>query len=205
MAGLLRNPARTVDASPDDLGDTDAVLVSQARQGDTQAFALLYRRYVAKVYEFSYHRLGGREAAEDATQTVFLRAYGSLGSCRDGDRFAGWLFAIARNVVNDAWRARQHVVMVADEWGNLADSADSPEEIAVRADARSALRSARERCLTPAERDVLDLRLQDLNDRQIALALGRSHGSIRVMQHRMLKKLRHCLGIATATKGATNG
>jgi RNA polymerase sigma-70 factor (ECF subfamily) len=191
-----------MDASPGDPGDTDAVLVSQARQGDTQAFALLYRRYVAKVYDFAHHRLGSREAAEDATQTVFLRAYGSLSSCRDGDRFAGWLFAIARNVVHDSWRARQHVVFVADGWGNLPDDAESPEEMAVRADARSALRSARTRCLSAAERDVLDLRLQDLNDRQIAQALGRSHGAIRVMQHRMLKKLRHCLGIATGTEAA---
>jgi RNA polymerase sigma-70 factor (ECF subfamily) len=194
-----------MNAPPDDLGGTDAVLVAQAGHGDTQAFALLYRRYVANVYEFSYHRLGSREAAEDATQTVFLRAYGSLKSCRDGDRFAGWLFAIARNVVNDSWRARQHVVIVADEWGNLPDGAESPEERAVRTDPRSDLRSARERCLSPAERDVLDLRLQELNDRQIATALGRSHGSVRVMQHRMLKKLRHCLEIATERKGAANG
>jgi RNA polymerase sigma-70 factor (ECF subfamily) len=194
-----------MNASPDDRDDSDAVLVAQARQGDTQAFALLYRRYVGKVYEFSHYRLGSREAAEDATQTTFLRAYGSLKSCRDGERFAGWLFAIARNVVNDSWRVRQHVVMIADEWGNLPDEAESPEDSAVRADASSALRLARERCLSPAERDVLDLRLQELNDRQIAEALGRSHGSIRTMQHRMLKKLRHCLGIATAPKGAANG
>jgi RNA polymerase sigma-70 factor (ECF subfamily) len=191
-----------MDASPDDRGETDAVLVAQARQGDTQAFALLYRRYVARVYDFAYNRLGSREAAEDATQTVFLRAYGSLHSCRDGDRFAGWLFAIARNVVNDAWRARHHLVTVPDGWENLPDQADSPEEAAVRADARRALRSARTRCLSAAERDVLDLRLQDLNDRQIAQALGRSHGAVRVMQHRMLKKLRHCLGITTGTEAA---
>jgi RNA polymerase sigma-70 factor (ECF subfamily) len=194
-----------MNASPDDRDDSDAVLVAQARQGDTQAFALLYRRYMAKVYDFAWHRLGSREAAEDATQTVFLRAYGSLKSCRDGDRFAGWLFAIARNVVNDAWRARQHVVFMPDGWENLPDDADSPEERAVQADARSALRSARTRCLSAAERDILDLRLQDLNDRQIAQALGRSHGAVRVMQHRMLKKLRHCLGIATEPKEAANG
>jgi RNA polymerase sigma-70 factor (ECF subfamily) len=191
-----------MNASPDDRDETDAVLVAQARQGDAQAFALLYRRYVDKVYDFARHRLGSREAAEDATQTVFLRAYGSVKSCRDGDRFAGWLFAIARNVVNDSWRTRQHLVMVTDGWENLPDDADSPEEMAVRADARSALRSARQRCLSAAERDVLDLRLQDLNDRQIAQALGRSHGAVRVMQHRMLKKLRHCLGIASGTEVA---
>lgn len=202
MAGLLRNPARTRNASSVDRDETDAVLVAQARQGDAQAFALLYRRYVDKVYDFARHRLGSREAAEDATQTVFLRAYGSLNSCRNGDRFTGWLFAIARNVVNDSWRARQHLVLVTDEWENLPDSADSPEELAVQADARRALRSARERCLSASERDILDLRLQDLNDRQIAEALGRSHGAVRVTQHRMLKKLRHCLGIAPGTEVA---
>lgn len=193
-----------MNASPDIRDETDAVLVAHARQGDAQAFALLYRRYVDKVYDFARHRLGNREAAEDATQTVFLRAYGSLKGCRDGDRFAGWLFAIARNVVNDSWRARQHLVLVTAGWDELPDGSDSPEELAVQADARSTLRAARQRCLSAAERDILDLRLQDLNDRQIAQALGRSHGAVRVMQHRMLKKLRHCLGIAPGTE-AVNG
>jgi RNA polymerase sigma-70 factor (ECF subfamily) len=70
--------------------------VAQARLGDPRAFALLYRRYLDQVYDYCHHRLGTREAAEDATQTIFLKALGSIQTCREGDLFAGWLFAIAR-------------------------------------------------------------------------------------------------------------
>ena len=44
--------------------------------------------------------------------------------------------------------------------------------------------------LTTLEQDILDLRLQGLNDKEFALALGRTHGAIRTVQYRMIRKLR---------------
>lgn len=49
---------------------------------------------------------------------------------------------------------------------------------------------ARATVLTTLEQDILDLRLQGLNDKEIALALGRTHGAIRTVQYRMIRKLR---------------
>ncbi len=61
-----------------DPGGSDAELVAQARLGDPRAFALLYRRYLDQVYDYAFLRLDSREAAEDATQTTFMRAMRSL-------------------------------------------------------------------------------------------------------------------------------
>ena len=44
--GLLRNLFSASAASPEDPGDDDALLVSQARQGDAQAVALLFQLYL---------------------------------------------------------------------------------------------------------------------------------------------------------------
>src|SRR3954452_20817528 len=82
-----------------------AALVAQAKQGDGEAFATLYRHYLPEVYGFVAARLAGREAAEDATQTIFIRALQSLETCRGEAAFPGCLFAIARNVVTDRSRA----------------------------------------------------------------------------------------------------
>ena len=170
-----------------------AQLVARAKAGDSDAFAQLYRRYLDEVYGFVAVRLSDRQAAEDATQTIFFRAMQSLESCRNDAAFPGWLFAIARNVVTDAYRSRKYH---ADVWSDDVDPEDpgaSPEEVAVQRDDARVLAAAREHCLSAPERDLFDLLLTDMNDKQIAQALGRTHGAVRTAHWRLLAKLRTCL------------
>jgi RNA polymerase sigma-70 factor (ECF subfamily) len=200
--GLLRNRPHANDPPPEDPGGSDAELVAQAKQGDARAFALLYRRYVDQVYDFAAHRLDSREAAEDATQTIFLRAVTSLKSCRDERVFAGWLFAIARNVVTDSYRSRHHATQSSEDAPDVEDSAATPEEIALRSEWADELNQLRQHCLNAGERELLDLRLQGLSDREIATALGRGYGAIRTAQYRLVQKLRDCLGIVARAREA---
>jgi RNA polymerase sigma-70 factor, ECF subfamily len=194
VSWLRSGSPATAPPSPDPDG-SDAELVAQARQGDARAFALLYRRYLDRVYDYCRHRLGTREAAEDATQTIFLKALGSIRTCRDGDLFAGWLFAIARNAINDVYRSGRVASVDIDDRPDIADPARSPEEAAIGAEWTRELQHLREDCLKSNDQEILDLRLQGLTDKEIAVALHRSHGAIRVAQHRMLKRLRDCLGL----------
>jgi RNA polymerase sigma-70 factor (ECF subfamily) len=180
----------------------DSRLLALARAGDARAFSVLYRRYLDRVYDYAASRLGSREAAEDAAQSTFLRVVAALPRCREDTIFAGWLFAIARNVVIDAHRARQRLVGPLDEALELRDPGDTPEELLLQDERSRELSGARERCLSPAEREVLDLRLQGLSDREIAAALGRSHGAVRSAQYRLIQKLRWCLRVAGEPKGA---
>lgn len=179
---------------------SDAHLVASAKRGDAEAFALLYRRYLDRVYDFVAVRLEGVEAAQDATQTIFLRALSSLRQCRDEEHFAGWLFAIARNVVIDSYRTPRRVMVDFDTVLEVEDRSESPESLVMRSEEIRSLQEARERCLSGAERELLDLRLQDLTSQEIAIAMKRSQAAIRNVQHRMYKKLRDCLGIR-ATRG----
>jgi RNA polymerase sigma-70 factor, ECF subfamily len=198
--GLLRNRPPTSDQSPEDPGDSDAELVAQAKQGDARAFALLYHRYLDQVYDFAAHRLESREAAEDATQTIFLRAVASLKDCRDERVFAGWLFAIARNVITDVYRSRRYATQSIDDVPDIEDPALTPDILAIQADWDRELSAARTRCLNASERELLDLRLQGLSDKEIAAALGRGHGAIRTAQYRLVLKLRECLGATARAK-----
>ncbi len=198
--GFLRTRIPANESPPGAPGTGDAELVARAQQGDPQAFALLYRRYLDQVYTFAAHRLESREAAEDATQAIFLKAVASLSQCRDRERFAGWLFAIARNVINDHYRTRRFVTGPLDDAPEIEDPALSPERLAEQADAARELAELRERCLDPADRDLLDLRLLGLNDREIADALGRTHGAVRTAQYRMVQKLRDCQALSSEPK-----
>src|SRR4051812_20006613 len=84
------------------LPDEEVTLVTLAKQ-DRRVFAALYERHLAAVYGYCYHRLGSREAAEDATSLVFTKALAALPSLR-GSSFRGWLFGIAHHVVADVLR-----------------------------------------------------------------------------------------------------
>ena len=174
--------------------DEQVRLVLRAKTGDRAAFTALYSRYVGDVYRFSLARLGTREAAEDATQAIFLRALSALATCREPAAFVGWLFANARSVDTDQLRARRHQTDTIPEEPEWADPRPSLEDEAVRNETRRFLLEARARCLTDRERELFDLLLTELNDKQIAETLGRSHGAVRTAHSRLLSKLRACMG-----------
>lgn len=201
---VLQHYIPTADLSPEDPGD-DVVLAWQARQGDAQAFALLYRRYVDRVYAYAAWRLASREAAEEATQQIFFRALRGLPGYRQDAAFAPWLFAIARNVVTDIHRARSRVTVPLDSAIDVADSAPLPEEEALRALQRGELEAARDRCLSGRERELFDLLLTDMTQSEIARTLGRRQGAIRTAHWRLIGKLRACLTDLHAAKEAPDG
>lgn len=170
-----------------------ADLVARAKQGEGEAFGQLYDHYVGAVYAFIAVRLSAREAAEDLTQAIFVSALQSLASCREDAAFPGWLFAIARNMLTDHYRASRVRADALDETVEIEDPAQTPEELVLQRDETRILATARERCLSPTERDLFDLLLTDMNDKQIAQALGRTHGAVRTAHHRLMVKLRACL------------
>ena len=191
---------RTTPVSNETIATTDrlesdvvAALVSRAKRGDGDAFGVLYDHYVGQVYAFVAVRLAGQEEAEDMTQTVFVRALRSLSSCREDAAFPGWLFAIARNSITDAYRAGRTRPEALDDTYEVEDPTFTPEEAVLQRDDARVLAEARERCLSPTERELFDLLLTDMNDKQIAQALGRGHGAIRTAHRRLMSKLRDCL------------
>src|SRR5579883_2407674 len=83
----------------------EAALVEAAKQ-DSHAFALLYDRYVERVYRYCYRRLGSHADAEDTTSQTFHRALEAIASYEvRGAPFEAWLFRIAHNLVVDRSRA----------------------------------------------------------------------------------------------------
>lgn len=79
----------------------DPVLVARILAGGPRARAAeeeLYRRYRPAVSRLaaSFSELDFDET-EDVVQEAFVRAFRALGSLKDRDRFAAWLFTIARN------------------------------------------------------------------------------------------------------------
>ena len=193
----LRSRAPAPPLLPLDLGD-EADLVERARR-DRRAFAPLYRRYVASVYGYCYHRLGSKEAAEDATSLVFAKALTALSS-HHGGSFRAWLFGITHHVVADALRTRGPDEPL-DAAVVVVDASPSQEELLLVDEDRRLLRQLLAQ-LPSDQRHVVELRLAGMTSAEIGQALGRSRGAIDVAYHRALVRLRTLVaGAAAAQEG----
>jgi RNA polymerase sigma-70 factor (ECF subfamily) len=88
------------------LMNSSADLIAHARQGDHEAFRLIFERYSRPVISFIYDMVRDRALAEELTQETFVRAYRNLGTMREETKLSTWLFGIARNVARESIRAR---------------------------------------------------------------------------------------------------
>lgn len=181
--------AHTVPAAGE---PSDAELVALAKR-DPAAFGALYARYLDPIHRYCYRRLGSREAAEDATSTVFTKALAALPRYRDAS-FRAWLFAIAHNVVTDRRRANRPTRPLEDA-AEVADVDPTPEEAALAADAGRSLRAYLAR-LPNDQRRVIELRLAGLTGPEIGRVLGRPRASINTIQFRAVARLRTLMGVA---------
>ena len=66
------------------------------------SFDLLYQDYSTRVYRWAYRLLGRHEAAEDATQETFLRAWRYLGNFDpEKGALSSWLYRITVQVIRN--------------------------------------------------------------------------------------------------------
>jgi len=163
-------------------------LVALAKS-DPRAFAPLYARYFDPVYRYCYRRLGHPEAAADATSHVFAKALAALPGYReDAPSFRSWLFAIAHNVITDDLRARRPVAPI-EAAAHIAATGPSPEEAVLTGEVGCTVHTLLAR-LPPEQRQILELRLAGLTGPEIAAALGRSLGAVKIAQVRAFARLR---------------
>lgn len=78
-------------------GLSDAELIAAVLAGDIDSFAGLVRRYQDTCTRFAVRMLGSRMDADDVLQSAFMRAFRGLRSCKDPERFGGWLYQIVVN------------------------------------------------------------------------------------------------------------
>jgi RNA polymerase sigma-70 factor (ECF subfamily) len=179
--------------------EEDARLVALAKT-DPCAFAPLYARYFDPVYRYCYRRLGHPEAAADAAAQVFAKALAALPGYREeAPSFRSWLFAIAHNVIADDLRARRPFAPMAAA-GQVAASGPSPEEVVLTDEAGSTVQALLAQ-LPPDQRQILELRLVGLTGPEIAAALGRSLGAVKIAQVRAFARLRATLDPASSPAG----
>jgi RNA polymerase sigma-70 factor (ECF subfamily) len=185
-----------------DRGDPAAevwALVERAQAGESEAFGLIYDRYVDTVFRFVYFRVGNRQLAEDLTSDTFLRALKRIGSFTwQGRDLGAWLVTIARNLVADHFKSGRYRLEVTTGDVLDADREDrgpegSPEAAVVDHITNVALLTAVKQ-LNPEQQECIVLRfLQGFSVAETAQTMGKNEGAIKALQYRAVRALARLL------------
>jgi RNA polymerase sigma-70 factor (ECF subfamily) len=169
----------------------ESLLVQQARH-DHAAFALLYQRYIERIYAYIYHRVGNTQDAEDLTARTFYRALEKLETYEDrGLPFGAWLFRIAHNLIANWYRDRSRRSFVSlDRLWSIRKDGDDPESSAQRNAQHDALWTAINR-LPGERRDLLRYKfISHLSNIEIGQLMNKSESAIKSLYFRTLASLR---------------
>jgi RNA polymerase sigma-70 factor (ECF subfamily) len=170
-------------------------LITRARQGDPDAFADLYQRYLPMIYAYMRARVFDDHDAEDLTEQVFLRAFQTLSRYQGrGWPYSAFLYRIARNLLVDHIR-RARPELPAEAAEVHPDPAPSADEALIQREERRRLQQALDRLPTDYQ-EVIRLRLlMSLPTATAATWMGRSEGAVRVLLFRAVQALRRELGV----------
>lgn len=167
-------------------------ILTRAKQGDSEAFALLYKEYYVPLYRYIHLRTKNKEQAEDLTQDVFLKIYRTLGSIDpEATSPTGYFYTIARNTLIDFWRKKSTGASVSDDDLLLQVADESPGAMATSSlkEQSSLLYECLDE-LTDEQREVISLRfIQELSTAEIAAQLGKKETAVRQLQVRGLRTL----------------
>jgi RNA polymerase sigma-70 factor (ECF subfamily) len=170
--------------------------VDQAQHGSDEAFSKLVEVYQTPVYNLCYRMLGEPEAAEDAAQETFLKAYQNLSRYDRERSFPTWLLSIAAHHCIDKLRRRRFISFSLDEEGDDETPIELPDANAVDPEAETSRREERQRLhqklqtLDPTDRAALVMRYwQDASEVEIAQALGLTVPAVKSRLHRARREL----------------
>lgn len=173
----------------------DQNIIKRIRDGDSEAYAVLVRKYHKDLLRFIHRIVRDPHLAEDIGQEVFLDAYKALPRF-DQDRgtpFMAWLYVMARNRCVSVLRKRGKITMVpVEDAPDLAGDGPSLEESVVGREEREALATSIEELDEPF-RSTIILSLQGELLEDIACRFGVPTATVKTRLFRAREKLRRLI------------
>jgi RNA polymerase sigma factor (sigma-70 family) len=173
----------------------DQELMRIVQSGDYSPASEIYDRYSGRIYNFAFRFLKNSEAAEDATQEVFVKMLKHANQFHGDAKLSTWLFSITANWCRDYLRKADNKTKESDE---VLLTLPTPSELAPdrnleRRESEQRVRRALQ-SLTAEQREAILLsRYQGLSYAEIAQIAGCSEGAVKTRVFRAMETLKKTL------------
>lgn len=87
--------------------DDDISLISKARLGNDEAFALLFHRYYTFLFKYLLKLTLNEETSKEIAQETMIKCYTNLASFKGEGKFSTWMISIASRLYIDSIRKKE--------------------------------------------------------------------------------------------------
>lgn len=159
-------------------------MIPNEARGAWQELEARLRPYVAR-------RVASPADIDDVIQEVFTRMHRGLASLRDGERFGGWVYAIAARAIADHARSRaRHPIAAAPVVEAAADEREGSHDEELQEGLAECVALFVARLPSPYREAVTLTELQGLSQREAAGLLGISVSGMKSRVQRGREKIR---------------
>jgi RNA polymerase sigma-70 factor (ECF subfamily) len=176
---------------------SESELISLASSGNSEAFGVLYEKYIEQIYNYIYYRTSNGKDAEDICSRVFIRALKHIERYEDrGYPFSAWLYRIAHNLVVNWYRdsERSDEISLVEQFPPPT-IAGSIEEDIEKKDEHDYLMSIINGLPTDRKELLILKHVEGLTNYEIGQIMDRTEGAIKALYHRTLESLRDDYGL----------
>jgi len=172
--------------------DPDADIISGLKAGDKTALSTLMERHMSVIYNQAYYMLGDQMAAEDITQTVFMKTWQNIGKWQMGQaKLLTWMRRVTTNACLDQLRKKKPIY--SNVVPDIQDTADTPFEALSRQNQSDIIKAALQK-LSDKQRAAVTLSYyQGLSQREGAAVMDISEGAYESLLVRGRKALKTLL------------
>jgi RNA polymerase sigma factor (sigma-70 family) len=169
------------------------------RNGDQEAFALIFERHYRMVYGVCLRVLNSVEDAEDAAQTVFFVLARKGIALKQIDSLAAWLHAVARKTALCRKRSRSNALRTAERFQDRSSARERGVDLQERIDA------VLEELPTNMRMPILLHHLQGYTLEEVASIMNARPSTISMRISRGCEKMRARLELERASGALTLG
>lgn len=171
----------------------------------TVDFAEIYEQYQGRIFGYIYRRVDDTDQAADLTADVFFKAIRATNhgiGAQQADPLS-WLYQIAQNSIIDFYRHRDHYqfVSIDDCKATLFD--EDTELQFERCHLRECIDSATRRA-TEDQRQVIQFQLRGYSHAEIAMEMGKTEGTVKMLKFRAFNLIASDLHEFTAKDARPN-
>lgn len=163
-----------------------ALLVSEARNGNKEAFKGIFESLNNRLFTYAFLRTSNREDALDIVQETFIELWNALNKFeyRTEEEFNGFVFTLAKRKLYKYYKSKEKKVQ-------LNEGANGSYEIKTE-DYRYLLKNVN--TLSSDYQELLKLRYwSGMTFGEIASVLNIKETTAKVWHHRAIQKLRHLM------------
>ena len=199
---------------------TFAQVIKLARSHDEDAVVALYQRALPVIYRYALARLGRPDLVEDVVSEVFLVMVESIDELRTEQEagFYAWLIQIAQGKISRALRhmtrnERKHIPLpdnqTPDQYHSIelvaTDLVSNPVELHELRETLEEVGLAMGNLSAEQQTIVIGRFLAGQKIEDLAQALGKQPGAVRILQFRALNTLAKHLGLARGSQRKRKG